>query len=102
MASLHQGALLTQPDRPVLIVAMEGWIDAGAGAATALAPLLSTVPTEVLAPFHGDELVDYRSRRPVLRISDGVDVGLTWREPEMRLGHDDAGNDVLLLVGPEP
>jgi proteasome assembly chaperone (PAC2) family protein len=102
MASLYQRVLLTQPDRPVLIVAMEGWIDAGAGAATALAHLLATVPTEVLATFDGDELVDYRSRRPVLRISDGVDVGLTWREPEMRLGHDEAGNDLLLLVGPEP
>ncbi|TML36976.1 MAG: PAC2 family protein [Actinobacteria bacterium] len=102
MATLYRRVLPAQPDRPVLIVAMEGWIDAGAGAATALAHLLAALPTEVLATFDGDELVDYRSRRPVLRISDGVDVGLTWREPEMRVGHDEAGNDVLLLVGPEP
>jgi len=102
MASLYERVLLTQPDHPVLIVAMEGWIDAGAGAATALAHLLTEVPSEVLATFDADELVDYRSRRPLLRISDGVDVGLTWREPELRLGHDAGGNDVLFLVGPEP
>jgi len=102
MAPLYERRILTQPDRPVLIVAMEGWIDAGSAATTALVHLLDSLPTEVFASFDPDELVDYRSRRPVLRISDGVDVGLTWRQPELRYGQDPAGNDVLLLVGPEP
>jgi proteasome assembly chaperone (PAC2) family protein len=102
MAPLYERRLHVQPDRPVLVVAMEGWIDAGAGGATALGHLLASMPTEVLASFDADELVDYRSRRPVLRISDGVDVGLTWREPELRHGRDPEGKDVLLLVGPEP
>ena len=33
-------------DRPVLVVGMEGWIDAGLGAATAMATLLGAVNTE--------------------------------------------------------
>ena len=89
-------------DAPVLIVAMEGWIDAGLGAGAALASVLSQVDTEVVAAFDGDALIDQRARRPVLRIVNGVNEGLTWPEIQLRAGHDGAGNGVALLVGPEP
>lgn len=87
---------------PVLVVAMEGWIDAGLGAAAALASVLSQVDTEVVAVFDGDALIDQRARRPVLRIVNGVNEGLTWPEIQLRVGHDGAGKGLALLVGPEP
>ena len=89
-------------DQPVLVLGMEGWIDAGLGAGSATAHLLSASPTEVLATFDGDAFVDYRARRPMVRISDGVAEGLSWPEIELRTGHDRSGKDLMALVGPEP
>ena len=87
---------------PVLVVAMEGWIDAGLGAAAALGNILGQVDTEVAALFDGDALIDQRARRPVLHIEDGVNTGLAWPEIQLRVGHDSTGNGLALLVGPEP
>lgn len=100
--ALHRIEREVELDHPVLIVGMEGWIDAGLGAAAAMTALRSTVPTELLASFDGDELIDHRARRPTLRIVDGVNAGLTWPEIELRFGQDRTGRDLLLLVGPEP
>ncbi|HUQ62305.1 MAG TPA: PAC2 family protein [Acidimicrobiales bacterium] len=89
-------------DKPVLVMAPEGWIDAGMGGAAALGTLLSAAETEVVASFDIDELLDHRARRPVAHIVDGVYETLSWPEIELRAGHDAEGNAVLILVGPEP
>lgn len=89
-------------DSPVLVLAMDGWIDAGLGAATAAAALLDQVNTEVVAQFDADALVDHRARRPVMRIENGRNTGLTWPEIQLRHGLDREGHDVLVLTGPEP
>ncbi|HZQ26728.1 MAG TPA: PAC2 family protein [Acidimicrobiales bacterium] len=96
--------LRSEPDlnQPVLVVALEGWIDAGLGAGTAVATLLQQLDTSVVAAFDADELLDHRARRPVMRIENGMNMGLTWPETELRHGQDAAGRDVLMLVGPEP
>lgn len=87
---------------PVLVVALEGWVDAGYGAAGATAHLLGVTETSVVATFDVDVLVDHRSRRPVLHLVEGVNKGLTWPSIELRLGHDLDGRDVLVLTGTEP
>ncbi len=89
-------------DRPVLVMAPEGWIDAGLGGGAALGTLLTAIETTVVANFDIDELLDHRARRPTARITDGVYEDLMWPEIELRAGHDASGNAVLLLVGPEP
>lgn len=89
-------------DHPVLVMAPEGWIDAGLGGATALAGLLSTMATEVIATFDADDLLDHRARRPTSHILDGVYVDLVWPSIELRAGTDGHGHDVLVLSGPEP
>jgi hypothetical protein len=89
-------------DRPVLVVALEGWVDAGLGADGAISALLSAAPTELVATFDGESLIDQRARRPVVHIARGVNEGLTWPVIQMRLGQDLAGADVCFLVGPEP
>ena len=96
--------LVQQPslDEPLLIVTLEGWVDAGLGAAAALAALLGSVPTEVVASFDVDTLLDHRARRPVVRIVDGVNSWMMWPEIQLRIGRTDAGRDLLFLVGPEP
>lgn len=89
-------------DRPVLVVALEGWVDAGLGAATAITSLLTASPTDQLVTFDGDHFLDQRARRPVARIVDGVTTELNWPQLQFRAGHDQGGADVLYLVGPEP
>lgn len=91
-----------QPERPVLVVALEGWVDAGLGADGAITALLAAEPTELLASFDGEALIDQRARRPVAHIVAGVNEGLTWPVIQLRLGTDRAGNDLCYLVGPEP
>lgn len=94
---------LDQPlEAPVLVLGMDGWIDAGLGSGTAIAHLLNIVPTEVLGTFDREELIDYRARRPMVPIENGVAGDLSWPEIRLRVGKDPAGNDLLALVGPEP
>ena len=87
---------------PALIVALEGWIDAGYAAGGAMAHLKSSLDTKQIATFDTEELVDHRSRRPVMHLVDGVNTGLTWPVIELRHGKDLDGRDVLLLSGAEP
>jgi proteasome assembly chaperone (PAC2) family protein len=89
-------------NRPVLVVALEGWVDAGLGATTAIAALLGQGVTEPLVTFNGEHFLDQRARRPVARIVNGVTTELTWPRTVIRHGTDGSGHDVLYLVGPEP
>ncbi|HWE67359.1 MAG TPA: PAC2 family protein [Acidimicrobiales bacterium] len=89
-------------DRPVLVIGLEGWVDAGLGATTAIAALLGQGPTEALVTFNGEHFLDQRARRPVAHIVNGVTAELTWPRTVVRQGRDGTGKDVLYLVGPEP
>ncbi len=87
---------------PVLIVALEGWVDAGLGASTAAEIMMTTAGAERVVAFDSDRFIDRRARRPTARIYDGVTEKLTWPTTEIRAGMDMGGKDVLFLVGPEP
>ena len=87
---------------PVLVLFLDGWIDAGIGGAGAMAHLLQEMDTSLVATFDVESLIDYRSRRPVMHLVEGVNTGLTWPSIELRHGVDAEGNDVLLLSGAEP
>jgi proteasome assembly chaperone (PAC2) family protein len=95
---------LADPDlnEPVLVISLEGWIDAGLGASNAIGTMLDTIYTEVLATFDTEYFIDQRARRPIARIVDGVTTELTWPEIQLRFGRDGDGADILFLVGPEP
>jgi proteasome assembly chaperone (PAC2) family protein len=67
-----------------------------------MAALLGSMRTETVVTFDSDPLVDHRSRRPTQRIVNGVLEAVTTPEIQLRYGVDAGGNDVLLLVGPEP
>ncbi len=87
---------------PVLVVGLEGWVDAGYGAGAAVTHLLEAIETTVIASFDADVLVDHRSRRPVMHLVDGVNTGLTWPSIELHHGVDLDGHDLLMLSGAEP
>lgn len=89
-------------DRPVLVVMLTGWIDASGAAAAAMAALQERTGAEPLATFDGDLFVDYRARRPVMELRDGVNTRLQWADIELRVGADASQQPVLTLTGPEP
>ena len=101
MALSHRDLNVT-PNRPVLVMGLEGWVDAGLSGANSISALLGSMRTEPIVTFDADQLVDHRSRRPTQRIVNGVLESVTFSEIQLRYGTDPGGNDVLLLVGPEP
>ena len=92
----------TGSDGPVLVVALEGWVDAGLAASSAVTELLAAGPTTDVAEFDPETLIDQRARRPVARLVNGVTAELTWPVIRVLAGHDRAGTTVYYLTGPEP
>ncbi len=89
-------------ERPVLVMCLEGWIDAGVAASSACNHLMAAMPHDLVATFDADELIDYRARRPTLRIVNGVDEDLRWPEIKLHAATNRTGRTVLVLSGPEP
>jgi hypothetical protein len=89
-------------ESPVLVLALDGWIDAGAAASRAGSSLLEGHETTPVATFDADRLLDHRARRPIMHISDGLNTGLTWPSIELVALSDANGNDVVVLAGAEP
>jgi predicted ATP-grasp superfamily ATP-dependent carboligase len=101
MALYSRLAEVNYPD-PVLVICLDGWIDAGLGAAAALATIISGRQSERVAIWDADEIIDHRARRPVLHLADGVAASISWPEVELRAVTDDRGRGFLVLMGPEP
>jgi predicted ATP-grasp superfamily ATP-dependent carboligase len=89
-------------ESPVLVMAPEGWIDAGLGGAGAVGAMLASLDTDVVASFDVDRLLDHRSRRPISHMLDGVYTDLVWPSLDLLAAHDANGKAVLILAGPEP
>lgn len=87
---------------PVMIVGLPGWIDAGSAAATAIQTVLDGHDHELIATFDIDALLDFRARRPVMNLVDGIIEELTWPSIDLRAIVDHAGNHIIVLSGAEP
>jgi proteasome assembly chaperone (PAC2) family protein len=89
--------------RAVLIVALDGFVDAGSAASNASAFLRHRWRADPIARLDGDALIDYRARRPTAVVDSGVVRRIDWPEIELLSATlDDGDRDVLLLLGPEP
>ena len=90
------------PPEPVLVMVLDGFVDAGAAARLATDSLLASGPGQRVARFDVDQLVDYRSRRPPLRFE--TDRWTSYSAPELDVVAltDSGGTGFLLLSGPEP
>ena len=86
----------------VLLVSLDGFLDAGQVRSTLAEHLLDTLEHEVVASFDVDELVDYRSRRPLMTFDS--DHYAAYDDPSLVLYRlvDKAGEPFLLLHGVEP
>ena len=95
---------LSTPDGrgPVMVHALEGFSDAGHAIRLAAEHLKDTLDTELVASFAIDELLDYRSRRPLMTFS--TDHFTAYDDPQLNLYalRDSVGTPFLLLAGLEP
>lgn len=85
----------------MLILAFEGWNDAGEAATQAVDHLIEQFGAERFAWIDPEEFYDFTSTRPQLRIEDGSRV-VDWPSNEF---HESGGRDsldVVLLRGIEP
>ncbi len=88
-----------QLSSPIIVAALEGWVDAGSSG-TAAADQLAT-DGELVATFDADAIYDYRARRPTLDIVDGRPMQLRW--PALTLSSVTIEErELLVLTGPEP
>ncbi|MEY3561309.1 MAG: hypothetical protein RL068_461 [Actinomycetota bacterium] len=85
-----------------LVVLLSGFTDSGSTISQLSEHLFAHLDNELLIKFHNDDLLDYRSRRPVLYFEkDHID---SYEPPTLAiyLVHDEADQPFLLLDGYEP
>ena len=88
--------------QPVMIEALTGFVDAGNATRLAREHLLATLESRPIVRFDLDQLMDYRSRRPLMQF-DG-DHWESYDEPAITLHllRDRQDTPFLLLEGAEP
>jgi proteasome assembly chaperone (PAC2) family protein len=96
------GPLPTDLRSPVLLLALDGWTDAGEGGTRAARELLEQLDGVRIGDLDPDLLYDYRDRRPVLEIERGVLGTLDWPNLEIHVLRPPDGPDLVLLLGAEP
>ncbi|MDR1441510.1 MAG: PAC2 family protein [Bifidobacteriaceae bacterium] len=87
---------------PVLLYALDGFVDSGIAAGLAIGDLVNQGESRPLVSFNTDELVDYRSRRPPMTYSEEGWSGFRRPWLGIDLMHDADGSPFLLMYGPEP
>jgi predicted ATP-grasp superfamily ATP-dependent carboligase len=86
-------------DDPVLIVAFDGWVNAGE-AGTRAAEVIAD-GGDIVAAFDSDALYDFRANRPTVTFVEGVMESVAWPSMDLvHVAHD--GRDILVLAGVEP
>lgn len=87
---------------PVLVVQLDGFLDAGNAAALAATHLVELDAGRVVASFDVDDLYDYRARRPPLTFHESRYRDYETPRLAVRLLADARGTPYLLLTGSEP
>jgi hypothetical protein len=86
----------------VLVLAMDGWTDAGLGGTAAAEALREAFAPQRLGHFDGDALYDYRDRRPSLALDRGILGQPEWPELTVERLDPPAGPPLILVTGAEP
>ncbi|WP_461022496.1 PAC2 family protein [Thalassiella azotivora] len=87
---------------PVLLHALQGFVDAGSAASTAVGHLLAEMRSTPLARFDADQLVDYRARRPRMTFRQDRFESVEMPELVVHLVRDRHDRPFLVMTGPEP
>lgn len=99
--ALHLLALPTL-QRPVLILAFDGWNDAGDSASAAADFLVRSLPTAPLAHIDGEEYYDFTVRRPTVELTEGGQRRIEWPDYRFEYGSLEGRCDLIVGRGEEP
>jgi hypothetical protein len=86
----------------VMVLVLDGFLDAGNAAARAAQHLTDLSDGPVVATFDVDQLHDYRARRPAMTFARDHYEGYDAPRLVVRQLRDTGGTPYLLLSGPEP
>ncbi len=87
---------------PSLVLAFEGWNDAGEAATSAVRYLIDAIHAAPLAEIDPEDFYDFTVRRPTVEVSDDGDRSIAWPVSEFRFGSIDANREIVLGCGVEP
>ena len=89
--------------QPLLVVAFEGWNDAGDASSLALGYLADAWRAERFATIEAEEFYDFTVTRPHVKLSENGQRRIEWPDIEL-LAADvpGSGHDLVLLRGVEP
>lgn len=88
---------------PVIVMALDGFIDAGSAGETAATFLRHRWKAERIGELDGDAFLDFRARRPLADIAAGVLRGVDLPRIELFAAvREDEESDIVLLLGDEP
>lgn len=86
----------------MLILAFEGWNDAGDAASTALDYVARRFDAEVVATIDPEAFFDFGSTRPMIRLREGGSRSIEWPEVSFSVLDTEGERTVIVLTGPEP
>jgi hypothetical protein len=85
-----------------LVLALEGWNDAGEAASTAARYLSARMRAAPLAELDPEGFFDFTVRRPQVTVEDGVARALEWPVSRFVFGEAAPGRDLVVGLGIEP
>ncbi len=88
-------------DRPVMLVALEGWFDAASAATQAVNAFVSDDHALVVGQIDPDPFYDFTQQRPHVTMTDEVRE-ITWPANDFILQRNAGHRDVIGLIGVEP
>ena len=88
---------------PVLVVAFEGWNDAGDAATIAARHLAERFDATPLASIDPERYYDFSTTRPLVHLDEDRNRSITWPENELLAGRaPSSSHDIVVLLGLEP
>lgn len=91
--SLHEASL---------VVAFEGWSDAGEAATGAVRHLTEAIRAVPLGQIDGEEFLDLTVQRPTIRLNDLRERKIEWPATRFDYGSHDTSRELVLAQGVEP
>lgn len=89
-------------DRPWLLLAFEGWNDAGEAGTVALRYIAAATRAVPLADLDPDAFYDFTVRRPVVTVGHDGERRVDWPTNEFRYGALPDGREIVIGIGVEP
>lgn len=89
-------------EAPALLLAFEGWNDAGDSASSAVRFIAEALGAAPLGEIDGEESYDFTVQRPVVRQSEDGRRHVTWPRFEFSYAVIPGRTELVLGVGPEP